>query len=77
MVMMDRPIKKSMNRPEATRRMVQWAIELSQFNIEYHPRVAIKTQALASFIAEFTIPDEDSLLNEAERWTKKTDGSSA
>ena len=40
--MMDQPIKKSMNKPEATRRMVQWAIELSQFDIEYHPKIAIK-----------------------------------
>ena len=41
-VMTDQPIKKFMNKPEAIRRMVQWAIELSQFNIEYHPRTAIK-----------------------------------
>ena len=42
LVMTDQPIKKSMNKPEATGRMVQWAIELSQFDIEYHPRTAIK-----------------------------------
>ena len=41
-VMTDQPIKKFMNKPEAIRRMVQWAIELSQFNIEYHPRTTIK-----------------------------------
>ena len=40
--------------------MVQWAIELSQFDIEYHPRTNIKAQALTDFIAEFTIPDEDN-----------------
>ena len=40
--MMDQPIKKSMNKPKATRRMVQWAIKLSQFDIEYHPKTAIK-----------------------------------
>ena len=34
-------------------------------------------QALADFIAEFTSSDEDSLTNEAERWTIQTDGSSA
>ena len=33
----NQPIKKSMNKPEAVRRLVQWAIELSQFDIEYHP----------------------------------------
>ena len=77
LVMMDQPIRKSMNKPEAARRMVQWAIELSQFDIEYHPRIAIKAQALAGFIAEFTFPDEDDLNNEAKRWTIQTDGLSA
>ena len=49
--MMDQPIKKSMNKLEAVGRMVQWAIELSQFDINYHPRTAIKAQALVDFIA--------------------------
>ena len=66
-----------MNKPEAAGRMVQWAIELSQFDIEYLPRTAIKAQALVDFIAEFTFLDEDNLTNEAERWTIQTDGSSA
>ena len=69
LVMMDQPIKKSMNKSEAAGRMVQWAIELSQFNIEYHPRTAIKAQALAGFITEFTIPNEDSLPNKTKHWT--------
>ena len=75
--MMDQPIKKSMNKPEAVGRMVQWAIELSQFDIKYLPRMAIKAQALADFIAEFTFPDEDNPTNKAKRWTIQTDGSSA
>ncbi|XP_030942028.1 uncharacterized protein LOC115967081 [Quercus lobata] len=77
LVMTNQPIKKSMNKPEAAGRMVQWAIELSQFDIEYHPRMAIKAQALADFIAEFTLPDEDRITNEVDRWTIQTDGSSA
>ena len=66
-----------MNKPEAAGRMAQWAIELSQFYIEYHPKTAIKAQALANFIAEFTILNEDKAPNEAERWMVQTDGSSA
>jgi len=42
LIMTDQPIKKSMNKPEAVGRMVQWAIELSQFDIKYHPKTAIK-----------------------------------
>ena len=77
LVMMDQLIKKSMNKLEAAGRMVQWAVELSQFDIKYHPKIAIKVQALADFIAEFTLPDEDGLTDETERWTIHTDGSSA
>ena len=69
LVMLDQPIRKSMNKPEAAGRMVQWVIELSQFDIEYHPRTAIKAQALVDFIAEFTLPDEDKFTNEIEWWT--------
>ena len=66
LVMTDQPIKKSMNKPKAAGRMVQWAIKLSQFDIEYYHRTAIKAQALVHFIAEFTLPDEGNLTNEAE-----------
>ena len=65
--MTDQPIKKSMNKLEVVGRIIQWAIELSQFNIKYHPKTAIKAQALAHFIAEITILDEDGAPDEVER----------
>lgn len=37
LVMTDQLIKKAMNKPEATGRMIQWAVKLSQFDIEYRP----------------------------------------
>ena len=67
MVMTDQPIRKPMNKPEVVGRMVQWAIELSQFDIEYHPRTAIKAQALVDFIVEFTPPNEENLSPKAKR----------
>ena len=76
LVMTDQPIRKSMNKLEAARRMVQWAIELSQFDIEYHPRTNIKVQALADFIIEFTLTDEENPNHETKRWIIQTDGSS-
>ena len=66
-----------MNKPEAIGRMVQWAIELSQIDIEYHPRTTIKTQVLADFIAEFTFKDKENPNHEADWWTIQTNGSSA
>ena len=64
--MTDQHIKKSMNKPETAGRMVHWAIKLSQFDIKYLPRIAIKAQALADFITEFTLPDEDNPTNKAK-----------
>ena len=69
--MTDQPIREAMNKPEAAGRMVQWAIELSQFNVEYRPQTAIKAQALA---AEFTTLKEVNCLEDL--WTINTDGSS-
>ena len=43
-VMTDHPLKKSMNNLEAAGRLVQWAIELSEFDVRYKPRNAIKVQ---------------------------------
>ena len=48
-----------MDRPNTAGRMVQWAVELSQFNVDYRPRTAIKAQALVDIVAEFTIAEQD------------------
>ena len=72
--MTNQPIKKAMKKPEAAGRMVQWAIKLSQFDIENRPQMAIKAQALANFIAEFTTPEHEE--NQEELWTIHTNGSS-
>ena len=73
-VLTDQPMNKAMNRPNAARRMVLWAIELREFDIKYHPQMAIKAQALANFVAEFTL----GVKNEIDEafWTVKVDGSS-
>ena len=47
-----------MSNPEAAGRLALWAIELREFDIQYRPRIAIKGQIVADFIAEFT-HDED------------------
>jgi hypothetical protein len=35
---------------------MSWAIELTQYDISYEPRLAIKAQVLADFLAEMTHP---------------------
>ena len=41
-VLKDKPLRKAMSSSEAAGRMALWAIELSEFDIQYHPRTAIK-----------------------------------
>ena len=47
-------MKRALSSPEATRIMVLWAIELSEFDIQYRPRTAMKGQVVADFVAEYT-----------------------
>ena len=49
----NQPIRKIMNKIDAAGRLIQWVIELGQFDIEYRTQVAIKAQVLANFIVEF------------------------
>ena len=73
-IMIDQPIRKRMNKIDAAGRLIQWAIELGQFDIEYRPRVAVKAQVLANFITEFTYPYKEEKLP-LETWMVQTDGS--
>ena len=52
-VLTDQPLRRAISSPEAAERMALWAIELSESNIQYRPRTAIKWQAMADFIVEF------------------------
>ena len=74
--MTDHPLKKAMNKLEAAGRLIQWAVELSEFDIKYLPRHAIKAQALADFIIEFSPSHNDSEVVEDKKWIILVDGSS-
>ncbi|KAL0315002.1 UNVERIFIED_CONTAM: hypothetical protein Scaly_2899500 [Sesamum calycinum] len=58
--------------PNISGRMVKWAVELSEYGIEYHPRPAIKAQASVDFVVEITAEEGehkqhfDASNNEAE-----------
>ena len=54
-VLTDKPLRRAMSSPEVAGRMALWAVELSEFNIWYHPHTTIKGQVVAYFIVEFTL----------------------
>ena len=49
------PMKQILHKLETSGRLIKGAIELSEFDIRYKPRTAIKGQILADFIMEFTL----------------------
>ncbi|MCI43522.1 gag-pol polyprotein, partial [Trifolium medium] len=53
--------------------MVAWSVELSEFDIAYVPRGAIKSQVLADFVLELTNPPNKS---RSQPWTLSVNGSS-
>ena len=78
-ILTNHPLRKAMNKPDAARQLIQWSIELSEFDIEYRPRMAIKAQALVDFVAEFMSKEGEPTEKEEERasrWTIHSDGSS-
>jgi ribonuclease HI len=52
--------------------MLKWSLELSEFDIRYESRKALKAQVLADFIAEMTL----SVTSGKNKWTIFVDGSS-
>ena len=53
-VLTEYPMKQVLHKPETSGRLMKWAIELSESDIRYKPKTAIKGQVLADFVMEFT-----------------------
>ena len=74
-VLTDKPLRKAMISLEVAGRMALWVVELSEFDIQYHPRTAVKGQVMADFIAEFTLGNGQGA-KEKKQWNIYTDESS-
>ena len=74
-VLTDKPLRQAMSNPKVVKRMALWAIELSEFDIQYRLCTAIKGQVVADFIAKFTNV-EDQGAEEYPQWSIHMNGSS-
>ena len=79
------PLKTILHKLELSGRLTKWAVELSEYDISYKPRTALKSQVLADFIADFTpnsqVQAEKELCHLTEgqtsgTWELHVDGSS-
>ena len=56
--------------------MVRWAVELSEFDIQYEPRGSIKGQVHAEFVAELSPGGDPQEAELGSQWMLSVDGSS-
>ncbi|XP_057746674.1 uncharacterized protein LOC130965935 [Arachis stenosperma] len=69
----DQGIRQVLQKPDLAGRMMTWSIELSQYDIRYEPRQAIKAQAMADFLVEVTGDPSEEM---STRWKLHVDGAS-
>ena len=74
-VITDLPIRKVLEKPDVAGRMVRWAVELSEFDVQYEPRGPIKGQVYAHFVVELS---SEAMHQEGAdfRWVLSVDWSS-
>ncbi|XP_072069454.1 uncharacterized protein [Arachis hypogaea] len=65
------PLRQILTKPELAGRLTKWSIELSEFDIQFQTRPALKAQVLTDFITEMTPHDH------IETWELHVDGASS
>ena len=76
-VLTDQPLRNILHKPDLTGRMLQWAIELSKYGIEYQPKLSMKGQVMADFVLEYSRrPIQRKEPSEKKWWTLRVDGAS-
>ena len=58
-LMTDNLLRQMLQKPDGSGQLVKWFVELSEFDLSYRPRGAIKVQALADFIVDRAEPGEE------------------
>ena len=74
-VMTNLPIRKVLQKPDVAGQIVRWAVELSEFDVQYEPRGPIKSQFYVDFVVELSLA---GTYQEGAnfRWVLFVDGSS-
>ncbi|WCJ35536.1 Pro-Pol polyprotein [Euphorbia peplus] len=69
----DTPLRKILSRPEASGRLTEWSIKLTEFDVRFEPRPSKKAQVLSDFLIE--VPPEEEIEPVLNTWEIFVDGS--
>ncbi|KAG7588706.1 Ribonuclease H-like superfamily [Arabidopsis suecica] len=75
-VLTNQPLRTILHSPNQSGRLAKWAVELSEYDIEYKSRVSMKAQVLADFLTELPVLGT-SEQPENQTWKLYVDGSSS
>ena len=74
-ILTDLPMRQALHKPDTSGRLIQWSIELGEFDIEYVPMTVIKAQVLVEFVAEYTCLEEKKIDDsDIPVWILRVDG---
>uniref|UniRef100_A0A803PKJ1 Integrase catalytic domain-containing protein n=1 Tax=Cannabis sativa TaxID=3483 RepID=A0A803PKJ1_CANSA len=54
LVLTQYPLRSTIHKSELSRRLTKWAVELSEYDITFQPRTAMKSKVFADFITDFS-----------------------
>ncbi|KAK8923701.1 hypothetical protein KSP39_PZI019443 [Platanthera zijinensis] len=75
-VVTDHPLRSIFEGVEHSGRLAKWSVELSEFDISFVPRLSIKAQAMADFLADYVVEVAEEQLTRPVPWKVVVDGAS-
>ncbi|GKV40452.1 hypothetical protein SLEP1_g48097 [Rubroshorea leprosula] len=70
----DLPLRKILQKPELSGRLIGWSVELSEYDLKFQPRTTIKGQAIADFLVECISATEGDKAFDYPPWVLYVDG---
>jgi hypothetical protein len=73
-VITNQPLNDLFTNKEASTRIIKWGTELSEYIVDFARRSAIKSQVLADFVVDWTLPNQNLDEKMLTPWVVQCDG---